>query len=169
MDNFTNHLVNTQNIDLTNKNTELRNKSGTIFQQGQDLQNAENLNSSLRSEVGNLAKKNAEVSAQLNDAETSARSARIQRNIAQEENEKLKSVLNRPLMEIVSENERLRAAMEKQQALLEEWMLSQKTFKVLAIKYGEKTNVSDEKFSEDVNLAKEQIKQGKKLAEIKLS
>jgi hypothetical protein len=169
MDQFNINTINRQNADLANKNNELREKNNSIFQQGQNLKDSQNANASLKNEVNDLARQNADMANQVTQSEISVMAANIQRNITQEENEKLKSVLNRPLMEIISENERLRAAMEKQQALLEEWMLSQKAFKVLAVKYGEKTNVSTEKFAQDVTLAKEQIKEGKKMAEIKLS
>lgn len=169
MDQFNINTINTQNNALTNKNNELREKNSSIFQQGQALKDAQGNNSALKNEVNDLARQNANMANQVSESQTSAMAARIQRNIAQEENEKLKNVLNRPLMDIISENERLRSAMEKQQALLEEWMLSQKAFKVLAFKYGQQQNISNEVYERDIELAKEQIKQGKKMAEIKLS
>lgn len=169
MDQLNINAINNQNNDIANKNNEIREKGNTIFQQGQALQDAQSNNSALKNEVNDLARKNAQVLAQANDAETSAMAARIQRNITQRENDKLKGILNRTLIDIIGENERLRAAMEKQQALLEEWMLSQKAFKVLAFKYGQRQNISNEVYERDIDLAKEQIKQGKKMAEIKLS
>lgn len=169
MDQFNLNTINAQNIALKNKNSDINNKDNTIFQQGRELINEQSKANTLKSQVDQLAQQKYEMEEQVRNAHSMKIINEVKAEAVTQENEKLKAVLNRPLMEIISENERLRAAMDKQQALLEEWMLSQKAFKVLAVKYGEKTNVSDEKFAKDIDLAKNQIKEGKKMAEIKLT
>lgn len=84
----------------------------------------------------------------------------VDRNLAQSENENLqqqlkklkeenqyyRDLLTKPMLEIAGKNQAFKETYEKQQEFIADWMVSQKAFKELAIKYG----IKDGKTKEEI-------------------
>ena len=78
---------------------------------------------------------------------------------AEDENERYRAIHARPLMDILQEITDLKLAYKEQQKLLNEWVVSQKSFRTLAYKFSEELGISDEKIKKLVN--EEHSKNGK--------
>lgn len=72
----------------------------------------------------------------------------------------LKEQLSRPLMDIINENKEYRDAFEEQRETLENWMVSQNSFKKLAFEYGKKIGKNTEDVTNEMRIEKEIIIEG---------
>lgn len=117
-----------------------------------------------RDEVFKKESENSELRFKLKHQEVLKRNAEIG---ASEQARQLKSKINelqeydellaRPMKEIAERHGAFRETYEKQQLLLAEWIISQKAFKELASKYGEKLGLSNEEIEADLDKAKPKI------------
>ncbi|WP_430227689.1 hypothetical protein [Paraburkholderia tropica] len=69
---------------------------------------------------------------------------------------------------LVAQNKKLQEAMAAQQKIIEENLLSHKSFKMLAYKYGNGKGLSDEQVQEDLAVAKEAVKHSVKTDDVVL-
>ncbi|EKS9800426.1 MAG: hypothetical protein QM625_24035 [Ralstonia sp.] len=90
------------------------------------------------------------------DAGMAEAGAAFQRNRANE----LEALLSKPMAEIAAKNGRFRETYEKQQELLSNWVLSQRAFKELAMKYGALAGKTPEEIQAEGMAAKEIILNG---------
>ncbi|NMV41762.1 hypothetical protein [Ralstonia insidiosa] len=78
----------------------------------------------------------------------------------EEEVKQYKMLLSKPLHEIAAQNDNFRGAYEKQQEMLSNWVLSQRAFKELAMKYGALAGKTPEEIQAEGMAAKETILDG---------
>ncbi|MCA8351449.1 hypothetical protein [Burkholderia cepacia] len=82
--------------------------------------------------------------------------AEFQRNRANE----LEALLAKPMAEIAAKNGRFRETYDKQQEMLADWIVSQRAFKELAMKYGALAGKTPEQINAEGMAAKETILEG---------
>ncbi len=75
----------------------------------------------------------------------------------EQENQQLKDLLCKPMAEIAAKNGNFRATYETQQELLASWVLSQRAFKEVAMKYGALAGKTPEEIQAEGMAAKEVI------------
>ncbi|CAJ0733518.1 hypothetical protein [Ralstonia pickettii] len=79
------------------------------------------------------------------DAGMAEAGAAFQRNRANE----LEALLSKPMAEIAAKNGRFRETYEKQQELIADWIVSQRAFKELAMKYGQLAGKTPEEIQKE--------------------
>ena len=90
------------------------------------------------------------------DAGMAEAGAAFQRNRANE----LEALLSKPMAEIAAKNGRFRETYDKQQEMLADWILSQRAFKELAMKYGKLAGKTPEEIQAEGMATKEIILDG---------
>lgn len=156
-----------QNLDLANTISVGASQNAALAAQRESI-NAErlsiisdrdNLNAHKLS-IANLKNKNAkkEVEAariENENVQKKAYATRIENENLQKkaeevriENEHYRSLLARPLIDILKENTDLKKAYEKQQEVLRSWVISQEAFRSMSKKFRLELGISDEKIKE---------------------
>lgn len=79
----------------------------------------------------------------------------------EQENKQLKELLAKPMHEIAAKDGNFKGAYEKQQEMLADWIVSQRAFKEMAMKYGKLAGKTPEEINAEGMAAKETIINGK--------
>lgn len=109
-------------------------------------------------------KENQDLKNNLNQAETLRQHAEISRNEQArqlrgkiEELQEYDELLARPLHEIAAKHGAFRERWEEQQALLAKWIVSQRAFKDLAMKYGTQAGKTPEEIQNELDIARDKV------------
>ena len=135
--------VSIERILLNNIQTEIR------------TERADNLNNLRRADSAEL-----DAMRHKSNADSQARKSKnlVEENKRlEEENEFLRELLTRPMSEIAKENGLFREAYHKQQEAQATWMVSQRAFKEIAMKYGIQAGKSVEDIALEADKAEEQV------------
>ncbi|CAG2142587.1 Uncharacterised protein [Ralstonia mannitolilytica] len=83
--------------------------------------------------------------------------SRIEADRIKKENNEYKALLSKPFAEIAAKDGRFKENYEKQQELLAAWIVSQRAFKEVAMKYGQAMGKSSEEVLSEFQAAKETV------------
>ncbi|VDD85045.1 unnamed protein product [Enterobius vermicularis] len=86
--------------------------------------------------------------------------SRIEADRIKKENNEYKALLSKPFAEIAAKDGRFKENYEKQQELLAAWIVSQRAFKEVAMKYGKLAGKTPEEIQAEGMAAKETILEG---------